>query len=121
MAATKVQQATSKIDAAKKMAKIHFAVEPDMKHIFLLEPIREDDPREPIKLLEVVKGAIERGIEPVYFPSDAARGVPYPTVIVELSPREFRSIDPTRIQFRDELWHLGEELGPKAAKRRRSA
>jgi len=81
-----------KSDTARNLAKAHFANEPNLKHIRLLEPVNEQDPRDPIKLLEVVEGTIERGIEPIAFPADRARGIEYPVLIIEVSPREYERI-----------------------------
>ena len=106
--------ATSKLNAAKRMAQLHFEVEPDLKRVFLLGPVRDDDPREPIKLLEVVEGAIERWIEPVSFPSDRTHGIDFPSVIVELSPREFGRISGGEIAFRDQVWPIEQELTASA-------
>ena len=60
----------SKSETARSLAKVHFKNEPQLRHVHLLEPLNEDDPRDPIKLLEVVEGTLERGIEPVAFPAD---------------------------------------------------
>ncbi len=57
----------SKSETAETMTMDHFGVEPNLKRIFLLDPISEQDSDEPIKLLEIVEGTIERGIEPISF------------------------------------------------------
>ncbi len=82
----------TKSETARNLAKAHFANEPNLRHIYLLEPLNEDDPRDPIKLLEVVEGTFERGIEPIAFPADPARGIDYPVLIVEVSPSEYEAI-----------------------------
>jgi hypothetical protein len=103
-------RAISKLDAAKKLAKQHFKVEPALKKVFLVEPLKEDDPREPIKLLEIVHGAVERGIEPIAFPSNVGTGVPFPSMIIELSPREFKELKLKNFHFGISGWKLGAEL-----------
>jgi len=100
----------TKLETAKEIAKFHYDIDDDMRHIFLLGPVREDDPHEPIKLLEVVDNAVESWIMPVSFPSNAGLGLPYPHMIVELSPREFERIDPANIPFRGKTWAIVEEL-----------
>lgn len=100
----------TKMEVAKKLAKTHFQTDSDMKHVFILEPLSEGDREEPIKLLEVVEGTLERGIEPVAFAPDPARGVEYPVLIVEISPKEYSTLNTNRIQFRDHVWRVGEEL-----------
>jgi hypothetical protein len=82
--------------------------------VYLLEASEEveDDPEEPIKLLEVVEGAFEAGIEPIGFPPNSLRGVDYWTMIVEVSPREFEAFGET-IQFQDQVWRVGRALLPQ--------
>jgi hypothetical protein len=91
----------SKLEAARSLAKAHFAVEPNLKRVCLIEPLDSEDPREPIKLLEVVEGTIERGIEPLAFTADPARGIDYPSIIVEVSPAEYEDIQNGKLQFGD--------------------
>lgn len=100
----------SKSETAESLAAAHFGVEPNLKRIFLLEPVGEQDPDEPVKLLEVVEGTIERGIEPVAFAPDPGCGIDYPSMIVEVSPREFRDICDGRLDIGARGWMLGKEL-----------
>jgi hypothetical protein len=100
----------TKEETARTLARIHFANEPNLKHVRLLEPINENDPRDPIKLLEVVEGTLERGIEPIAFPADPARGVEYPVLIVEVSPREYLAIKNDRQGLGQHGWTMGKEL-----------
>ncbi len=92
------------------LARAHFQVEPNLKHVFLLEPINEADATEPIALLEVVEGTIERGIEPIAFTADSARGIDYPSVIVEVSPIEYQKIRANRLDISCRGWTMGEEF-----------
>jgi hypothetical protein len=98
-----------KLATAKSLAKAHFQVDPNLKRVFLLEPINEEDPRDPIKLLEVVDGTLESGIMPVGFAADPARGIEYPFYIVELSPSEYRGVGKT-LRFGERDWIVGQEL-----------
>ena len=100
----------TKLETAKKMAKAHYAVEPNLRQIFLLEPLNEQDPNEPIKLLEVVDGTFERGIEPIAFTPDPGRGIAYPSLIVEVSPREYKGIRSDKAKFEARGWRVGIEL-----------
>lgn len=102
--------AKSKSETAETLATAHFGVEPNLRRIFLLEPVSEQDPDEPIKLLEVVEGTIERGIEPIAFPADPAHGIDYMSMIVEISPREFRDICDGKLNLGDRGWMIGKEL-----------
>ena len=98
----------NKLETAKSLAKAHFELEPDIRHIHLIEPFNDQDPNDPIKLLEVVEGTIERGVEPFWFTADPARGIEYPTIVVEISPAEFNAIQDGKLGYRD--WSIGEEL-----------
>lgn len=100
----------TKLETAKEIAKFHFDIDDDLRRVFLLGPVREDDPHEPVKLLEVRDYAVEAWIMPIAFPPSEALGSPYPYLIVELSPREFERIDPANIPFRGETWMICEEL-----------
>ena len=100
----------SKLETATDLAKKHFGVEPYLKHIFLLEPVDEEDPEEPIKLLEIVEGTLERGIEPIGFVADPAHGIEYPVVLVEISPSEFEGIPEGKLILDNEVWTIGKEL-----------
>ena len=97
-----------KLETARKLARNHFRVDQQVRHIHLIQPNHDLDPNEPIKLLEVVEGTIERGIEPIGFVSDPAHGIDYPSVIVEISPREYAAIRDGKLGFKD--WTVGEEL-----------
>ncbi len=100
----------TKLELAKEAAKFHYSLDDDLRHIFLLGPLCEDDPEEPVKLLEVRDFAVESGLMPVAFPPGSERGFPFWLYIAELSPREFQKIDPTNIPFRGETWTIIEEL-----------
>jgi len=102
----------TKLETARSLAQTHFVNEPNLRRIHLLEPLDENDPREPIKLLEVVEGTIERGIEPIAFPADPARGIDYPVLIVEISPGEFANLQHHMAGFQSHGWRLGSELRP---------
>lgn len=100
----------TKLETAKKLAKAHYAVEPNLKQVFLLVSTKERDPREPIKLLEIVEGTIERGIEPIAFTADPRRGIEYPSVIVEISPKEYKRLHFHQKSLEARGWTLGREL-----------
>jgi hypothetical protein len=101
---------TSKRETAERLAKAHFEVEPNLKHVYLLEPVDEQDADKPIKLLEVVEGTIERGIEPIAFTADPKRGIEYPSVIIEVSPKEYDEMRQEQSPFGHFGWTIGTEL-----------
>ena len=101
----------SKLETAKKLAKAHFQVEPHLKYVFVLKPLHDQDPKDPIRLLEVVEGTIERGFEPIAFGPDPAHGIHYPSLVIEISPAEYTSVKRdgwVRLDGHD--WELGEEV-----------
>lgn len=99
-----------KRETAERLAKAHFEVEPNLKYVFLLEPINEQDPDDTIRLLEVVEGTIERGIEPIAFTADPEHGIEYPSMIVEISPREYQRIREGKLDLGARGWKVGREL-----------
>jgi hypothetical protein len=100
----------SKLETARKLARAHSEVEPRLKYVYLLEPIGDNDPKEPIKLLEVVEGTLEQGIEPVAFTADPAHGIEYPSLIVEISPSEYAAIQCRKLDFGTRGWTIGSDL-----------
>jgi hypothetical protein len=101
---------TSKLETAKNLAKGHFLVEPNLQHIHLIEPLDDNDPGDPIRLLEVVEGSLARGIEPVGFTADPARGINYPSIIIEISPAEYKSVRNGKLRIGNRDWTIGKEL-----------
>jgi hypothetical protein len=81
----------TKEEVAFRLAQSHFAVEPGISMIFRLlsEEARENEPREPVKLLEVNEDSIPVGIRPVYFRPHSASGIVFPSAIIEITPEEF--------------------------------
>jgi hypothetical protein len=100
----------SKLETARTLAQAHSAVEPHLRGVYLLEPVNEPDPNDPIKLLEVVDGTIERGIEPIAFTANPARGIDYPSLIIEISPGEYQCIRNGTMTFGVYPWRIGSEL-----------
>ena len=82
----------TKLQTAESLARAHSEVDPNLRRVYLIDPLDEQNPEDPIKLLEVVDGTIERGVEPIAFPADPARGFEYPSVIVEVSPAEYEAM-----------------------------
>jgi len=79
--------------AARSLAALHYQFEPGMREIYrlLADDQAEQDPDEPIKLLEVNKDTIPAGIMPLGFDGVPISGN-YPTVIIEITPAEFDDV-----------------------------
>ena len=84
--------ARTKDEAAQELATWHFGVEPDLKRVIRIVGDNEDEPGEPIKLLEVNAATVATGsVEPFAFAPSAS--VPFPTAIAEVTPEEFDRIE----------------------------
>ncbi len=101
----------TKAEATRKLARLHYELEPELARIFTVceAPEREQLPMNPIKLLEVHASTVPSGLMPLQFGPAPASGIPYPSVIIEVTPDEFEQIR------RQELllpggWSLGEEI-----------
>jgi hypothetical protein len=100
-----------KAAVAKELAKKHYQAEAGLQKIIRLTGSAEVEvrPVEPIKLLEVNANTVPSGVLPVSFGPAPASGIPYPSVIVEVSPEEFAKIQTQELKL-PKGWHLGEEL-----------
>ncbi len=73
-------------ETALDLVVAHREVEPNLRRvIFYLDPAGAE-----VRLVEVVEGSPStREVLPFRFAPDVAAGVPYPLVLVELSPEEY--------------------------------
>jgi hypothetical protein len=80
--------ADDKAEVARALAKKHYEAEDGLQRIFRLTGSAELElkPVEPIKLLEVNANTVPSGLLPAGFGPAPASGIPYPSVIVEVSP-----------------------------------
>jgi hypothetical protein len=103
--------AEDKEAVAKELAKKHYQAEAGIQKIIRLTGSAEAEvrPVEPIKLLEVNANTVPSGVLPVGFGPSPASGVPYPSVIVEVSPEEFSKIETQELKL-PKGWLLGEEV-----------
>ena len=101
----------SKNEVAQRLADKHYAIETGITEIFrLISPAgNEASPKEPIKLLEVSTTTPSTGIMPLGFGPSHAGGIPYPSVIVEVSPSEFERVRAHELEL-PEGWTIGEKL-----------
>jgi predicted RNA-binding Zn-ribbon protein involved in translation (DUF1610 family) len=106
-------QATSMdvCDAARELAIRHYEVEEGLTHIFRIadNAATEVSNGEPIKLLEVNLNTPETGIMPLHFGPSPASGIPYASIIIEVSPNEFEKIQSNELKL-PEGWTIGEEF-----------
>lgn len=81
----------TKDEAARELAEWHFGVEPDLEQVIRILVENEEEPGEPIKLLEINAATVATGsVEPYAFaPSES---VLFATVIAEITPEELERI-----------------------------
>ena len=86
--------ADEKAAVARELATKHYQAETGLQTVIRLLSSTEEETRlaEPIKLLEVNVNTVPSGVLPVSFGPAPASGIPYPSVIVEVSPEEFAKI-----------------------------
>jgi len=103
--------ADDKAEVARSLARKHYEAEDGLQRVFRLTVSAEVEmrPVEPIKLLQVNTNTVPSGILPVSFGPAPASGIPYSSVIVEVSPEEFAKIQ-TRELTLPKGWLLGEEM-----------
>lgn len=104
---------TDKDEVARVLAEAHRRIDPTIGQIVRILSDREDDSSEPVKFLEVNPANSPSGILPIAFGPDPPL-VPYPSVVVEVTEREYRDILEGRLVLPDG-WSLGSTLFPPAA------
>jgi hypothetical protein len=103
--------AGDKAEVARSLARKHYQADGGLQRIFRLTGSAEVEvrPVEPIKLLEVNVNTVPSGVLPASFGPAPASGIPYPSVIVEVSPEDFVKIEAHELTL-PKGWLLGEEL-----------
>lgn len=112
---TTTDQIAAKELAARDLANRHFRIEAGLTHVYRLNDRNEVEvrPNEPIKLLEVNAGTVPSGIMPLHFGPMPKSGIPYPSVIVEVTPAEFEKIRTQELNL-PKGWTIGEEIARPA-------
>jgi len=105
--------AEDKAAVAKELAKKHYQIESGITQIlrFIHRADVEITRAEPIKLLEVNENTVPSGVMPLYFGPAPASGIRYPSVIVEVTPEEFKKIQSHELKLPAGWdWENAEEL-----------
>jgi len=97
--------------AAKELANRHYELEAGLTQIFRITDKAESQvlPAYPIKLLEVNENTVESGVMPLHFGPAPASGIPFSSIIIEVTPNEFKKIQSNELKL-PEGWEIGEEL-----------
>lgn len=82
----------TKEQAAAELAEAHYAMDNGLQSVHRMVADDEEDAREPIKLLEVNQDTLPAGIVPIYFGTLPHGRIPYPYVIVEVTPEEYQEL-----------------------------
>jgi len=76
---------------AAQLIQWHFEVESGLQDVYRIINANENDPKEPIKLIEVNVETVSTGrLEAFGFAP--TREIPYPTLIAEVTPNEFEEL-----------------------------
>jgi hypothetical protein len=97
-------------EAAMRLAQRHYHLDPAITEIRTITSgaISSGVP-EPIKLLEVNANTIASGIMPLRFDAVPASGIPFSSVIIEVTPDEYEQIKRNELKLPDG-WSLGAVL-----------
>jgi len=81
----------TKDEIARKLINWHYQVEPEITEVYRFIAPDEDNPHEPIKLLEVSEATLTAGrVMPFGF--GPTKEVPYPSVVATITPEEMTQI-----------------------------
>ncbi len=82
---------TKKDESAERLIDWHFSVQPDMREIYRIIMPSEDEPNDPIRLLEISDSTLPTG-EVMAFGFRADGDIYYPSIIAEVTPDELERI-----------------------------
>ncbi len=109
----------NKAEETIELANRHYAVEVGLTDIFILRDTAQAAVRhgektasnedQTIKLLEVNENTVPSGIYPILFGPAPASGIHFPSLIVEVTPEEFRKIQSSELPLPDG-WEIGEHI-----------
>ena len=102
-----------KNEIAKALADAHRRFEPGIIRIVRVLGDREDDPAEPVKLLEVNPDTSPSGIVPIAFGPDPPE-IPFPSVIIDVTEGEYEDLRKGILHL-PEGWRPGDTLYPSPA------
>lgn len=101
----------SKEDSARILAQKHYETDCGLKAVMWYTGASEseDNTREPIKLLEVNSATVSSGVMPLHFAALPSMGIPYASVIVQVTPDEFKLIESKELAL-PKNWLVRKEL-----------
>ena len=101
----------TKEEEALELARKHYQIETGLTQIFRVagSADAEGRPREPIKLLEVNENTVPSGIMPIQFGPSPASGLSYSSIIIEVTPDEFRKLQDRQLEL-PHGWTIGDAI-----------
>jgi hypothetical protein len=102
-------------DQAQRLAQKHYQIDEGITQIFRIKQ-RVDVQvarAEPVTLLEINANTVPSGIMPIQFGPNLTSGFNYPSVILEVTPEEFKKIQTRELPL-PEGWELGNVI-PRSA------
>ncbi len=103
---------TKREQAEMELAKRHYEIEPGLTQISRItdkaEGVRQRDAQK-IRLLEVNVNTVESGMMPLHFGPAPASGIPFSSIIVEVTPSELEKIRTHELRLPNG-WEIGDEL-----------
>jgi hypothetical protein len=102
---------TEREAVARGLANKHYEIESGLTQVYWITSASEAEssPEEPIKLLEVNRDTIESGVMPLHFGPAPASGIPYPSIIIEVTPNEFEKIQSHQLKL-PHGWEIWEQI-----------
>jgi hypothetical protein len=100
---------TNREEAAIRLAQRHYLFEPAITEIRTLTCGASNEANEPIALLEVNANTIPSGIMPLRFDAYPGSDIPFPSVIIEVTPEEYEQIKSNVLKLPNG-WSLGPVL-----------
>lgn len=101
-----------KSEIAIALAEAHRKADPEILCIIRVVADREDDPAEPVKLLEVNPDTPRAGVVPIAFGA-APPEIPFPSVVIEVTEDELEDIQSGSLPLPNG-WRLQSTLYPTA-------
>lgn len=102
-----------KNEIARTLADAHRRFEPGITRIIRVVGDSEDDPGEPVKLLEVNPDTSPSGIVPIAF-GPLPPAIPFPSVIIEVTEGEYENLRKGVLSLPDG-WQPSDTLYPSTA------
>jgi hypothetical protein len=105
----------SRLQVAKLIARQQYEMDEGVEAIYLVKTgATPRNGKEPIVLLQVNREGVAAGVLPLGFSAEPDNGIPFPYVIVDITPEEFGSLQESLANHQPvKGWRVGWEVGQK--------